>query len=137
MTHNNPEKTVEIIARGLITSGEKLLLCKAKGHDWFYLPGGYVEFGETAQEALVREIKEELGIESEISDFLGTVENIFEQDGQKFHEINLVYGIKTESEHFESKEEHIEFSLIDKGKLNGTYMLPIKIKELILHSLKI
>ena len=38
------------------------------------IPGGKIEPGETPQEALVREIKEELDIEIEVKDFLETVE---------------------------------------------------------------
>src|SRR5688572_20087553 len=41
----------------------KYLVVRAKGKDSFYLPGGKPEPGETNEEALIREIKEELGVD--------------------------------------------------------------------------
>jgi len=45
-------------------------------------PGGGVEFGETAQETVIREIKEELGVDIEITDLLCFVDDIIESEGQ-------------------------------------------------------
>jgi 8-oxo-dGTP pyrophosphatase MutT (NUDIX family) len=69
----------------------------AKGYDSikkqpFYRPlGGAIEFGETSAETVVRELREE--IDAEVNDlrFLGTLENIFTYNGQKGHEIILIY----------------------------------------------
>lgn len=60
----------------------------------FYRPlGGTIEFGEHSTEAVVREIREELGAEvkPESLRFLGTLENIFVYNGLPGHEIVLVY----------------------------------------------
>lgn len=42
--------------------GSRLLAVRTRGRDRFYLPGGKFEPGETAEQALVREVYEELGI---------------------------------------------------------------------------
>ncbi len=48
---------------GIILKDKKLLVTRSKGKDVFVAPGGKVEKNETAEEALTRELKEEISIE--------------------------------------------------------------------------
>ena len=100
---------IETIARGVCVKDGKVLLCRAKGGKSTYLPGGHIEFGETGREALVREVKEELGIASSAGAFLGVVENAFLQHGKPHAEINLVYEMKIDDADVKSQEDWIEF----------------------------
>ena len=61
---------------GFVTNelGE-VLLVKSPRRGWEY-PGGMVEPGETFQDALLREIREESGIEAEIIGFIGLCKNV-------------------------------------------------------------
>lgn len=59
--------------------------------DWFYRPpGGGVEFGERAIEAVRREMREEFDAEVRDVRLLGTLENIFEYHGRPGHEVVFV-----------------------------------------------
>ncbi len=55
-------------AAGIIVNDRKLLFARAKGMDFFIDPGGKIEEGETAEQALVRELSEELSIDVKESD---------------------------------------------------------------------
>ena len=100
---------IETIARGVCVRNGKLLLCKAKGGKTTYLPGGHIEFGETGRQALVREIKEELGLDAQAGAFLGVVENAFLQHGKPHAEINLVYALSLAEGETTAQEDWIEF----------------------------
>jgi 8-oxo-dGTP pyrophosphatase MutT (NUDIX family) len=122
---------IETIARGVCVRDGKLLLCRAAGGSSTYLPGGHIEFGETGRQALVREVKEELGVESSTGQFLGVVENSFLQHGKPRAEINLVYELKlgdgergTGNGQLESQEDWIEFEWCDLNRLDEANLLP-------------
>lgn len=55
-------------AAGIIIVDRKLLFTRAKGMEVFIDPGGKIELGETAKQALVRELKEELSIDVDEAD---------------------------------------------------------------------
>ena len=119
---------IETIARGVCVKDGKLLLCRAKGGSSTYLPGGHIEFGETGRAALVREVKEELGVDSSAGAFLGALENSFVQNGKPHAEINLVYELELadgiDAGKLESQEDWIEFEWRDLKELDSANLLP-------------
>ena len=120
---------IEVIARGVCVQEGKILLCRAKGGATTYLPGGHVEFGETGRQALVRELKEEMGVDAETGAFLGVVENAFEQHGKPHAEVNLVYELKGPSATAaRACEDWIEFEWRDLAHLDD--LLPVAFRRL-------
>lgn len=76
-------KTVRVVAAIIIHEDKIFATQRGYGEfkDGWEFPGGKIEPGETPQEALVREIKEELDIDIEVKNFLETVE----YDYPEFH----------------------------------------------------
>lgn len=78
MAREYPSRPV-ISCHALIRDKSKILLIKRKrdpfGGQWA-LPGGGIELGETVEEALVREVREETGLEVGIERFLGLLDAI-------------------------------------------------------------
>ena len=122
---------IESIVRGVTVHDGRVLLCRANGGKTSYLPGGHIDFGETAAEALVREIKEELGIEATVGKFLGVVENSFLQHGRKHCEINLVYELEFEGDEIAAQEEWITFEWCPIGELEKAGLLPEQMRNII------
>ena len=76
-------KTIKVVAAIILHKGRVFATQRGYGafKDGWEFPGGKIEPGETPQEALTREIKEELDVEIEVNDFLETVE----YDYPEFH----------------------------------------------------
>jgi FAD synthetase len=97
--------------------------------NWYFLPGGHVDFKERVEDSLIREIKEELGISVRIQSFIGAVENIYTEKKERHHEINLVFNAKAAKTTPKSKENHIEFTLKDIESLSKENILPESLKK--------
>ena len=74
-------KTIKVVAAVIFRtaeSGNKEVLATQRGYgefkDWWEFPGGKIEEGETPQQALTREIKEELDTAISVGDCIGTSE---------------------------------------------------------------
>ncbi|MEA2053695.1 MAG: NUDIX hydrolase [Candidatus Thermoplasmatota archaeon] len=67
-------KSPKLTVDGVVIKDKKILLIKRKNDPFkgrWALPGGFVEYGETVEEAVVREVKEETGLETTVQSLLG------------------------------------------------------------------
>ncbi|GAB5497625.1 MAG: NUDIX domain-containing protein [Phycisphaerales bacterium] len=122
--HNAPE----IIARGVLTRGSSVLVCRNLARGYMYLPGGHVELGETAAEALAREFEEETGLAVKVGRCEAVAEVLF---GQGSHEINMVFHVKHPGElgdAVESKEDDIGFEWLEHAAIVDADLRPRSIK---------
>ena len=69
----------------MILSENKILAMHDERSPYFYLPGGRVMMGETAEQAVVREVREELGVTAKISRPLWLNQAFFTEDVDHLH----------------------------------------------------
>lgn len=79
----NERKHIEVVAAIIVRDGRIFATQRGYGEwkDWWESPGGKIEPGESPEDALKREIREELATEIEVDELLTTVE----YDYPKFH----------------------------------------------------
>jgi len=78
-------KSVRYVAAALILRGDSVLICQRRADQpmalkWEF-PGGKIEPGETPEQALARELEEELGIRAEIGPFITRVHHTYRNGG--------------------------------------------------------
>ncbi len=127
-------KTIEVVAAIIIKDGEVFATQRGYGEfkGWWEFPGGKIEGGECPQEALKREIREELDAEIAVGDLLETVE----WDYPNFHLTMHCFmcSLTSESMHL---NEHEAAAWLTKDTLHTVKWLPadegilIKIETLI------
>ena len=92
---------------GVALHGDRVLIHRAEIDDFWSLPGGRPTLMESSEDALAREMHEELGDEVCIRRLLWVVENFFEYVGRPHHELGLYFlmSIPEESGLWEKGEE--------------------------------
>lgn len=128
------------LARGVFIQNGNMLVAHAIGHRNTFLPSGHVEFGESAKDALVREIDEELGITCTVGNFLGLVEHKWMNKGVLHCEVNQLFEVHSEKLHNdinpESREPHIEFFWLHETELEESNLQPYPLQKAIQRYLK-
>ena len=102
---------------GMIISDCKILAMRDERSPYYYLPGGRVALGETAENAVIREIKEELGVTPKIIRPLWLNQAFFTEDVDKlhYHEICIYFLMNISGT-----------NLLDRGKeFSGTVFIYI------------
>lgn len=133
--------------RGIVNYNDKIVLIhriKTKDdgtvRDYYVTPGGKIEENESREEALRREIKEELGIEIEIKDLcLELDDRDYNDSFQYFYNCNYKAGeLGTgDGPEFTDKENYkgvFEIVLVDKKEISNLNLVPEKIKEILVNN---
>ena len=118
-------KTIEVVA-AVIRKDDKIFATQrgyGEWKDWWEFPGGKMEPGETQEEALKREIREELSTDISVDEFLCTVE----YDYPKFHLVMHCYmcSLLTDSLHL---NEHEAAKWLGREELTSVKWLPADVE---------
>ncbi len=139
-----PHQTIRVKALGLHWRQNRLLAARVyddAGELKGVRPlGGTIEFGETAEDALVREFQEELGLEINISSQPRFFENIYTHEGQTGHEYLVLFDVEFPEDAYVDQDEitfaedngalcsAAWFSLDDLDAPNGPKLFPEGLK---------
>ena len=125
---------------GIMLNDKKLLVMRDENAPYYYLPGGRVNLHETVENAILRELREELDVQAEIIRPLWVNQAFFveEVSKDKFHEICFYFLMdisKTDllerGDNFIRKEgKHtLSFEWLDFCELRNKYLYPEFIKD--------
>ena len=140
LTLDIEEYKLNIRAGGVIIHNNKILTHKNINKEHYCLPGGRVSIGESSEETIKREIKEELGNDIEITGYIATIENFFEMENKKYHEIYFLHKIEFKNEedknidytmHNKEGKEYLQYEWIDLDKIEEYNILPRCLKEIL------
>ena len=129
---------------GVMVHEGKLLAMRDERSPYYYLPGGRVKLGETAEDAVLRELREELGISAAIRRPLWLNQGFFteEVDQLRYHELCLYFLIDFAGTDLlargrsfrrdEGVHSH-QFTWLPFESLADAYFYPIFLKKEIFH----
>lgn len=128
---------------GVLLNHGKILVQRGINDTEFALPGGHVAWGETSTETLVREYKEELGVNIS-ADRLIWVEEVFWKWGAReahtichYHLVSLTSPSQIPSnsilKSLESDESRLIFQWVDINELQNYKIYPVFLKDKIIN----
>ena len=120
----NGVKTINVSAAVIEKDGKYLVTQRGYGayKDWWEFPGGKIEAGETAEDACMREIREELAAEISVLKKLGTAE----YDYPEFHIVMECFLCRLESNGIKLLE-HDGAKWLSKREFDSVRLLPADI----------
>lgn len=143
VTFRSPQARFNLRAAAVILHEGKILAMMDDNSPYYYLPGGRIQLHETAEAAVLREVREELAIEARIVRPLWLNQGFFNEDviHEDFHEICVYFlmdvsgtELLARGESFlqqEGRRTH-RFSWLPIDQLQDFYFYPLFLKERIL-----
>ncbi|MDO4391873.1 MAG: NUDIX domain-containing protein [Clostridium sp.] len=131
---------LNVRAAGIIIHNNKVLTHRNLNSNHYTFIGGRVEIGEDSASTVKREIEEEVGKEVEIIEHGGVIENFFEMQGTKYHEMLFMHRAEFVDEEDQKIEytlknregkDYLQYEWIDIDHLDDYPIKPAIIKEIL------
>ncbi|MCK9901007.1 NUDIX hydrolase [Parafrankia colletiae] len=123
---------VEISARVLFLTQDRVLLANRRGQSWFYLPGGNVSPGETVEAALRRETREQAGLDVTDLEFIGCAEHVYVENDVRYQEINVLFAADLPwGAQIGSWEFDVDLTAVALASLRGLDLRPVSLRAVI------
>lgn len=117
---------------GICIKENKIFLSKMAADDYWTFIGGKAMFGESSDEAIIREYREEVGADLQIDRLMAVIENFFELDGKNWHQYIFFYLLKDKNNVLElfdgerqiADEDRAVYKWFDLSELDGINIKP-------------
>lgn len=130
---NGEEGRFKFRVCGILKFKNKFLAVKMNENNFFCAPGGHVELGEDTDQAVIREMREELGYDVKIEKLIAIHQNFFyTAEGKPFHELGFYYIVSAVDPTNINPNDYYREEL-DKGKiqhLNFKWLTMEELKEI-------
>jgi len=94
-------------------------------HGYWVLPGGYVNSNETVEQAAIREVREEVGLEVDIEELIGVYDDFIDDErGDRIHHVIICYKAKIIGGEVTTTYEATEYAYIDPKEASTLTRLP-------------
>jgi mutator protein MutT len=126
MPRDYPERPIIGVAAVVIENDKVALVRRGRppAYGEWSLPGGAVELGETVEKAVIREVREEIGLEVEVLELVAILDRIFlDKEGQvQFHYVLLDFLCRKTGGKLQASSDaiscaRVHFSALDEYKL--------------------
>ena len=131
---------LNVRAASIIIHDNKVLVHRNTNKEHYALPGGRVSIGENSEKTIKREILEETGKNIEVTGYISTIENFFEMEDSKYHEIMFIHRAEFVNDddkkivdtikNVEGKE-YLQYEWLDLNKIDTYPIKPLAVKEIL------
>lgn len=97
----------------------EILLVKESGRDWWDLPGGGMDHGESVKSAIAREMKEEVNLTGDFTYKIVHADDPKELENIKISQIRLIFIVKPEIMEFSPGEDGDEVAFMSLDQLKS------------------
>lgn len=128
---------------GIIKQENKFLIMKVNKTSYYHIPGGHIEIGEDSEQAVIREIKEEIGCDVKEAKLFAIEENFWMRNNRKCHGIEFYYIIKPKQqlkmqdcekiENDKGEEKLLNFKWVTLEELKDIDLRPSNIKDMLIN----